>query len=195
MPPSRSEPNPAHGSRPRQLTDAAIVREIGVVAPAIYGWATMRIPPNLRARLDPEDLLQEVLCRMMLSSSGFDPALGSFRSWAFGFARRVLHEALRRCAREGAAGPRLSLTDAAQLPAEATSLTRRIAKDEMLRIFSARVGELDDGDRRLLLLRGLEGLDHLAIARELGVSSTAVAKRWQRLRERLGTELDALLSA
>ena len=70
-----------------------------------------------------------------------------------------------------------------------------MVRAEVLRTFIARVESLDEEERRLLLLRGLEGLEHEDIARELGISSAAVAKRWQRLRDRLGAEFDSLLSA
>jgi len=165
------------------------------VAPAVYGWALVRIPAGLRARLDPEDVLQEVLCRILARAGEFDASRGSFRSWVFGFARRVLHEALRRCAQDGAGGERLGLTDLALLPEEATSLTRRVARDETLRVFARRIEGLEAEERRLILLRGLEGLEHEDVAKELGITPTAAAKRWQRLRERLGGEFDALLSA
>ncbi|NUP96163.1 MAG: hypothetical protein HUU28_08365, partial [Planctomycetaceae bacterium] len=39
----------------------------------------------------------------------------------------------------------------------------------------------------LLLRRGLEGLAHEDIARELGITTDAAIKRWTRLRERLAT--------
>lgn len=187
--PSLSSPNPEPADRSAEWS------LYESVAPAVYGWAAMRIPASLRARIDPEDVLQEVLCRIIASDKGFDPALGSVRSWVFGFARRVLHEALRRCAREGAVGERLQLTDLDLVPEQATSLTRRVARAEILRAFIARVESLDEEERRLLLLRGLEGLEHVDIARELGITSAAVAKRWQRLRDRLGAEFDTLLSA
>ena len=165
------------------------------VAPAVFGWAMLRIPAKLRARIDPEDLLHEVFYRLLIRSDEFDPARGDFRAWTFGFARRVLHEALRSCAREEAGGVREPWTDFARIPDQATSLTGRLVRDEVLLAFGARVDGLAGDERRLLLLRGLEGMEHEEVARELGISTTAAAKRWQRLREDLGADFQAFLVA
>ncbi|MCE9594562.1 MAG: sigma-70 family RNA polymerase sigma factor [Planctomycetes bacterium] len=165
------------------------------LAPALYGWAVLRIPSSLRARLEPEDVVQEVFCRILARGDEFDPARGDFRAWAFGFARHVLHEGLRNCARDEPGHERLGFTELSLVPEHATTLTRRVARAEILRNFAERVGGLESEERKLLLLRGLEGLEHEAVARELRISSEACAKRWQRLRERLGGEFDVLLSA
>lgn len=165
------------------------------VAPALFGWAVLRIPGALRARIEPEDIVQEVFCRILTHAADFDPERGNFRAWVFGYARHVLHEGLRNCARESSGGERVGFTELSLVPEQATTLTRRIARAEILQNFARRVDGLESEDRKLLLLRGLEGLEHEDVARELNISSIACAKRWQRLRERLGGEFDALISA
>lgn len=165
------------------------------VAPAVFGWAVLRIPAGLRARIDPEDVLHEVFYRLLTRSEEFDPTRGDFRAWVFGFARRVLHEALRCCARETAGGLREDWTDFERIPDQATSITARLVRSEALQAFGSRVDGLVGDERKLLMLRGLEGLEHEEVARELGITTTAAAKRWQRLREDLGTEFQYFLSA
>ena len=200
------QPQPVSGEPGRSVTESLLagaaageVHELGVllerVAPALYGWAVMRIPSALRARIEPEDVVQEVFCRVLAGAADFDPLRGNFRAWIFGFARHVLHEGLRHCARESASAERLGFTELALVPEQATSLTRRVARAEIMRSFAQRVDGLELEERKLLLLRGLEGMEHEAVARELKISSHACAKRWQRLRERLGSEFDVLLSA
>lgn len=164
------------------------------IAPAVYGWAVLRIPASLRLRIEPEDVVQEVFCRILAKPDGFDSARGSFRAWVFGIARHVLHEALRNCARKTAGGEHLGFTELALLPEQATTLTRRVARAEIMRRFAERVDGLEHEERKLLLLRGLEGLEHDDVARELKISSHACAKRWQRLRERLGGEFELLVT-
>lgn len=176
--------------------DAGALAELHArIAPALFGWTYVRLPAALRGRLEPADVVQEVLCRVLARRAGFDPALGSFRAWVFGFARIVLHEGLRAVARDGRSRAELGLTDLGDVPADVTSLTQRLARDESLRHFAERAAALEPEDRRLLLLRGLEGLEHEAVGQELGISGPAAAKRWQRLRERLGAEFEVLLSA
>jgi DNA-directed RNA polymerase specialized sigma24 family protein len=72
-----------------------------------------------------------------------------------------------------------------QVPDEATSVSRRVARDELLRGFLDRLAMLSDDDRRLFLYRGLEGLSHEDVAERLASAPGAVRKRWERLRTRL----------
>jgi RNA polymerase sigma-70 factor (ECF subfamily) len=161
------------------------------LAPALYAWASLRLPRTLRGFVSPEDIVQEVWCRTTERFATFDPTRGEFRSWLFGFAYRVLREALRsalRLQRERAPdGSRVFRLE--DLPDDITSLTRRVARADDVRALLARIDELalEPDERELLLLRGLEGLPHEEIAAQLGIQPAAVRKRWERLRERLAS--------
>ena len=102
-------------------------------------------------------------------------------------AHHVVQRLLRTTARRHARGdrPEPLATRAHRLPDEATTITRRVARDEGLAAFVRRLEELDDDDRRLLMYRGLEGLAHRDVGELLGVSEETAKKRWLRLRERL----------
>ncbi len=169
------------------------------VAPAVCAWAGLRLGPALRRRLEPEDVIQEVCCRAWAAFAAFDPARAAFRSWVFGIAKNVLKEGLLNLRRTaGLSGSaRAAALDGA--PADATSVSRRVARDEALRAFVLDVERLDQEERRLLLFRGLEGLSHPEVGERLGLSAEAAAKRWQRLREKLsstesGTVLPLLMT-
>ncbi len=159
------------------------------VAPALHAWASLHIRPALRARLDPEDLLQEVACRGYAGFDSWSEQLGPFRGWIFGIARNVLREAFRRLS---AAGPRAAIglpTEAlASIPDPATAVTRAVARDDAMRRFVVRCRELPEADQRLLIFRGLEGLSHAEVGQLLSLSPDAVAKRWQRLCDKLRAE-------
>jgi RNA polymerase sigma factor (sigma-70 family) len=159
-------------------------------APAIYAWAVLHVRPPLRASLEPDDVLQEVACRAWAGFGTWDGARGPFRAWAFGIAHNVLREGLRRLAAEpGARGGALLSTERWQaVPDTATAVTRAVARDEGLLRFLRRVESLPDDERRLLVWRGLQGLSHAEVADRLATSPDAVAKRWERLRERLRDE-------
>ncbi len=194
-PRSREPDAPARPEEPRteELVErargdpgGAFAELYGKVAPAVYGWAGLHLRGALRARLDPEDVLQEVSCRAFERFATFDPAQGEFRAWIFGIARNVLHKALRQLARpEAPAAADAWAPGVTALPDTATSITRRVARDESLQEFVDAVGEWSEEDRKLLILRGLEGLPHEEVARRLGLNTETAAKRWQRLRERL----------
>jgi RNA polymerase sigma-70 factor (ECF subfamily) len=156
------------------------------VAPAIYSWASLNIRAPLATDIDPEDLLQEVACRAYESFERYSAERSDFRAWIFGVARKVLHKALERLA-GGTAGrlPRGSGDTVGLLPDDATTVSRRIARDEGVARFLARVDELPEEDRQLVIYRGLEGLSHDEVGELVGITPENSAKRWQRLRERL----------
>ncbi len=158
------------------------------LAPAIHAWAALRIRPATRRTLAPEDVVQETWWRAFSAFQTFDPSTTSFRGWVFGIASHVLLDAFRRGAVRNRAhgtaavpkGPSVS-----QTPDDATPISTRVAQDEALRAMIEQFRNLDEEDRNLLILCGLEGATAAQAAAELGVSADAVAKRWQRLRARL----------
>lgn len=158
------------------------------LAKPLAAWCALRVRGRLRDLVEPQDLAQDVLCRAFLKFATFDPARGPFRHWLFGVANNVLRELLAAAARPGAT-PAAAATSSrdlfAELPADATSVSRAVMRDEAFAAFVARLDELPDEDRRLVVYRGLEDLDHAEAAELLGVSCDAVKKRWQRLVRRL----------
>lgn len=159
------------------------------VAPALYAWAELRIGPALRARIDPDDLVQEICCRAFQGFHNYQPERGPFRGWIFGIGNTVLKNALMQLgrvptqARPAALDQSTDLLD--QLPDEVTSVSRRLAKSERMKEFLEHVRGLDEEEQKLLLYRGLEGWTHVQIAERMNLSVDTVEKRWQRLRTRL----------
>jgi RNA polymerase sigma-70 factor (ECF subfamily) len=163
------------------------------VAPSIYAWASLRLKGAAGRHLEPDDLVQEVWLRALLSFSSFDPESGSFRRWVYGIVHNVMREVLRavnRLAPErgDADRDRSSILDVEGLPDEVTSLTERMARDQAIRSFMERVEALDAADRDLVSLRGLEGLPFKDVARLLRVNEATARKRWERLRTKLAAD-------
>ncbi len=159
------------------------------IAPALYAWARLRIRPASRVHVDPQDLVQKVWLRAVQAFERFDPRSRSFRAWVFTIAKNILLECFRqlRNAPQGDpdAGPSTRLRVLGSLPDEVTSITDRLARDESIQRFVDCVEKQDAEDRRILILCGLEGASSRDVAALLGLSTEAVAKRWQRLRARL----------
>jgi len=159
------------------------------VAPAVFAWASLRIRGALRPRLDPEDVLQEVCFRAWRAFADFNPELGTFRSWVFGIANRVLQEALRSLAKNPAHPTQTAASSALrELPNNTSNISQRVVKDEILKTVVTRLEQLDEPDRKLFILRGLEGMPHSDVAALLSVSPEVAAKRWQRLRDKLAED-------
>lgn len=156
------------------------------VLPALYGWAQLRVGRGLRRSLDPEDLVHEVWARALARFEEFD-ASRSFRAWLFGIARNVLLETLRDAQRSREAGAEASQARRAidEAPDTVTSFTRRLARDEALARFLARVRELGEDEQTLVRMCGLEGATMKEAALRLGIGEEAAKKRWQRLRAEL----------
>ena len=85
----------------------------------------------------------------------------------------------------GGPGPTTRLFALHNLPDSATAVSRRMASDESIDAFTARVRGLEQEEQKLVLHCGLEGLPYKDVAQRMELSTDAVAKRWQRLRARL----------
>ena len=151
------------------------------VAPALYSWAALTVGPALRARVDPQDLVQEASARAFEAFASFDPTLGSFRAWIFRIAKNCRNEVLR-----GAARARLTGDEGvSQCPASVTAISQRMARDDALQKLLELVETFDPTDRELFLRCGLQGEAATSAAVRMGLGEEAVQKRWSRLRERL----------
>ena len=146
---------------------------------------------------DPDDLLQEICWRAYDRFPTFDSEKGKFRGWIFGIANNVLREALqdlRRRPPRASHGRGSSRPSLGNLPDDATTISKRVARDESLRQFIAELETLNEDERRLLVFRGLEGLSHQEVADLMGLSQEATEKRWQRLQKKIaglaGAQLD-----
>ena len=158
------------------------------VAPSLHAWARLRVRASLRARIDADDLVQEICLRAHRAFERYDAERGPFRGWLMGIANHVLKEALADLARGGHRVPagdseRTRLLE--QIPDDATAISRRVARDEGLAALIERLGELPEEERALLVHRGLEERSHAEVAELLGLDETAIRKRWSRLLERL----------
>lgn len=153
------------------------------LAPALHVWGEVRIRDDLRAVIEPQDLVQEVWCRAWRSMPGFDEST-PFRYWVFRIAKNVLLEATRN-KRKAGSGSTTRLVALHAVPADATAISQRVARDEGCRKLHEWVAGLDDDDRELVLHCGLEGETHAEVSRKMNLERETVSKRWQRLKLKL----------
>jgi RNA polymerase sigma-70 factor (ECF subfamily) len=157
----------------------------------------VRLDRRLLARLDPSDVVQEVLVEAHDKLDDYlrDPPL-PFYPWLRQIAWQRLvklhqyhHARKRRVTNEGPALPALpdeSVGDLAErLAASGTSPSRHALREELrLRVREA-LGRLGERDREVLVLRYLEQLSLGEIAGVLGVSEGAIKSRHARALLRL----------
>jgi len=185
-------PPGADSAEPRSVGSSEVKRFAPLIerlSPRLLAWVRLRLGGR-GGRLDAEDVVQEVWCRA-LQKLGGDRATEDKLSegWVFQIAKFVLLESLRKAQlldRVQFAEGRSSRVQAIQqFPAELTTMTRRLAREEGMRAFLDRIEALDPVDKKIYLLCGLEALEHQDVAVQLGMERGAVTKRWQRLRQKL----------
>lgn len=159
------------------------------IAPSLYTWAEIKIRPQMRGLVDPSDVVQEVWYRAWRSYASAQLEAESFRRWIFRVAKNVLLESFRALRGSdglgGGAGESARLRRLAEVPDTATAITRRVARDEGLKLFARWTIGLDEDDRALVVHLGLEDMDRAELAGRLGLSETTLAKRWERLMTRM----------
>jgi RNA polymerase sigma factor (sigma-70 family) len=172
--------------------EAEFQRRYEELAPALHAWAELRIRPQMRALVEPGDVVQEVWCRAWRERqqlSALDPA---FRAWLFRIAKNVLLEAFRRARgpayRAGSTGTTTRVLALEGVPDSITAVSRRLARDEGLARLVEWLRGLEEEERLLVAHIGLEGLTFAEVGERLDLSRDAVAKRWQRLRARMSEQ-------
>ena len=188
--PQQSDSDQSWLQRVRSEGESAFNELYAEVAPALFAWARVRIRAGRGVHLDPSDLVQEVWCRAW---RGLDDLAEDIplRPWLFRIAKNVLLEALRshqRDNRSGGMGPTTRHMVLHNAPDFATTVSRRMMRDENLAAFDRALQGMPTSERDLIVLCGLEGLPLQDVAARLGLGLEAVTKRWQRLRGRLSTE-------
>ncbi|MFN0009504.1 MAG: RNA polymerase sigma factor [Planctomycetota bacterium] len=159
------------------------------IAPAVHAWASLRIRPEMRGQVDPEDVVAEVWCRAWKAFPKFDAEGASFRAWVFQIAKNVMLEVFRKAQRAApggaGAGPTTRLFQLQNVPDSATEVSRRMARHEGLQVLLEWVKGLEEDEQRLFLHCGLEGMGYAEVAERMQLEYDTVAKRWQKLRERV----------
>jgi RNA polymerase sigma-70 factor (ECF subfamily) len=154
-----------------------------------FDWAYARYADGIfgflvrltRSRALAEDLFQHTFLR--LAERGPSLRLDSdLRAWLFSVARNACHSEAR------ARGVALRAGEGLLTPSTtAASPDSGLALSDLERALE----RLEHDDRELLLLIGVEGLDHAQLSTILGVDSVTVRKRVSRARERFAHALDA----
>jgi len=133
---------------------------------------------------DRQDLMQEIVVQLWRSFPNFD-ARSRFSTWMYRVALNVAISWVRTDHRRRAhtVDADSAVMDTALADAAAGDMPPELAA--LFAEFVSRLGELE----RALLLLYLEGSDHATIAAILGISSSNVATKIARLKQRLQSEI------
>jgi RNA polymerase sigma-70 factor, ECF subfamily len=162
-------------------------------------FVELRLCPQLRARVDPSDVVQEAQMEAVRRLDGYlrDAPL-PFRLWLRRIAQdRVLmlrrrHRGAGRRAvtREAVMPDESSLAFARQLLASGTSPSARLAASELAQRVREAVAQLPEADQEIILLRNFEGLSNQEVAQLLEIQPATASQRYGRALLRLRKLLD-----
>lgn len=140
-----------------------------------------KLSPELRSRVDVDDVLQEVFLAAFRDLDNFTyRSPGSFLAWLSRIADHVVIDAARFYGRQKRdAGEILRFRSESNPegpdPATTTTPTRLLAEKEAVQGLLEKLAALPDEYRQVILLAKMEGLTTQEIAERLGKSREAVA--------------------
>lgn len=157
--------------------------------PRLLAWTAARLGPLLKARLEAEDVVQEILVQAYAALPSFEARGGrSFYAWLFTIAERCIaaasdhHRAAKRDARREAALP-------PGVAAAQTSPSSRAARAEEWQLVLDALASLPEPHRTVFRLRRIEHRDNDEAAGILGVTpnhaSVLYVRAVRALRDRL----------
>ena len=150
----------------------------------------LRMGPNLRVRMDPEDVLQEVAIEAVNSWHTLSDEQNA-GAWLVTLARRKVARILRDQIGVAARDPRRERTIKTELPlADRRSgpVTHADRKDR-LELLEQAIQRLSEDHRDVILLMKIDGMSAKEVAEQMGRTENAVHLLLSRALKRLAEEL------
>jgi RNA polymerase sigma-70 factor (ECF subfamily) len=150
----------------------------------------LRMGPDLRTRMDPEDVLQEVAIEAIHSWHTLDDPANA-GAWLVTLARRKVARILRDQVGVAARDPRRERAVATDLPlADRRSGPVTVAdRQDRLALLEAALERLPEHHREVVVLSRIEGLPAKEIAERMGKTENAIHLLLGRALKRLAKEL------
>jgi len=155
----------------------------------VRGAIRRGLAPDLRARVDTDDVFQSTFAASLHALKGFRyEGEKAFVAWLTKMAERRLIDAARRHRAEMRDVRRqLPLASAAARSAGLTSPTQGVARSEVTESIQRAVSRLPDSERRIVEMRSYENRSFLEIAEEVGLSGKDAARdAYRRALKRMG---------
>lgn len=172
--------------------EAALTWLVDWLSPLMLAWAKLQLRPGMQSQLTAEDLVQDVWIRILpeLRRLAPHPTIGRWTPGLFGLVKRILRNRVidvrrqaTRCRlqyRSGDAMPAMSLhADSSSGPIS------KVLRGERQRLVQTALDRLTHRERALYVKRLFEDASIDELAREFSMTSVAVIKARQRVRQRL----------
>jgi RNA polymerase sigma factor (sigma-70 family) len=178
------DPPELHATDERLATAQAFRRFVARVSGCAGRWtAHLGV-----AEADRDDVVQDALLRMYRRREAYDPAAGSWESWAFAFVGRVVG-GYRKATWNRIKRVDVAVDDLPDMATEAPGPEEETEGVRMQALVNTCMATLD-GDSRALLHAHAEGLEMRDIATAFGLSLPGAYARLKTARARLQAALD-----
>jgi RNA polymerase sigma-70 factor, ECF subfamily len=157
--------------------------------PYVRQVVALRLDPQLRARVDPSDIVQEAQMEAVRRLDGYlqQPPM-PFRLWLRQLAydrllmvrRKHAGAAQRSVERETALPDQSSAALGEHLLARSASPSEQVTKTELARRVQNALAHLPEADRELMLMRNFEGLSNQEVAKVLQILPATASQRYGR---------------
>ncbi len=172
----------------------SLAEQLATIQAELLDYVTARLDRKLRRRMDPEDVVQQILVAVVKRTDEWHrQSTYPFRLWVRLIAAQSLDELRRRHlgAQRRDARREQSLDSAPSglargVEAHQTSPSSAAGRNEVKERIQRALERLAPPDREILLLRNEQGLTNEQAASSLGIEKAAASKRYQRAIERLG---------
>ncbi len=163
-------------------------------SPLLLAQARQRLGPRLRRHHDPDDVVQETWAIALPKLGSLVDRDGALPDVLIAFLGRILlyrvNNLVQKLVTKKPVDPSsLQRTALAALPAHQSGVITKLARGERASAVGAALARLDDGDRELIVARGIEHNPVQQIAVVLGVTPNVVSVRYRRALEKLRAEL------
>lgn len=188
----------------RQGDDLAVSKLLALYHPILRARVVSRLDNALRARYEPEDVLQQVYIQVLKEMGRFENrGPNSFLNWVFTIldhkiidVRRAAHRQMRAVTREtpadtlGPSASYLNLLD--YVYSDSDTPSRVVRRDEAVGALLTCVSGLNSSHREVLELRFLQGMPVAEVAQALGKTDGAVVALTKRALDSLRKAMDQM---
>lgn len=160
-------------------------------SPLLKAQAAYRLGPTLAGRVDPEDVVAEAWLVTLRRLGDLVPRDERFTPVLLRFLARVVQNVanarMRSFLRDGGTAPLAGSEEepGVDLSASITGAVSRAAGNELARKIDECIATLDEPQRQVVILRGIEGRANEEVAEILGELPNTVAQRWRRALQKL----------
>lgn len=168
-------------------------------SPLLLLQARYRLGRTLRGRYDPEDLVQQVWAICLPRLGRIIPREGRYTPVLLKYLGSTLVRHYGNLVEKHLAGRAVAPGEGEDIledvPAETTAVLSRVMRNEELSRVTASIAALDEREREIIVLRGIERLPYKIIARRLAGGEEALRARYSRALKRLKGILAAGVSS